>query len=114
MKKFNFDMAALIAEELDCDKVMNTQCFTVKIVKPISDADMTAEQIVEILEHTCNGMDWGIEVIDRSVKSPCPYKPCTSEEERKRAYLEGCALYEEAMMSQLKQSCEEINKKYGL
>ena len=111
--KVNFDFANEIAEALDCDKVMNTQCFTVKIVKPVCDADMTAEQIVDILEHTCNGIDWGIEVIDRSVNSSCPYKPCTSEEERKEAYLEGCRMYEEAMRNQLFQSFKEIDKKYG-
>ena len=113
MSEIKFDIAELIAEELGCDKTMNTQCFTVKIVKPVCDADMTAEQIVDILEHTCNGVDWGIEVIDRSVHSPCPYKPCTSEEERKKAYLEGCRMYEEAIRNQIFRSFEEIDKKYG-
>ena len=112
--KFNFDFAEQVAEALDCDKVMNTQCFTVKIVKPIRDPDMTAEQIVEVLEHTCNGVDWGIEVFDRSIKNPCPYKPCTSEEERKKAYLEGCELLRQSINRQLERTFEEINKKYGL
>lgn len=112
--KFNFDFAEQVAKALDCDKVMNTQCFTVKIVKPVSDADMTAEQIMEVLEHACNGVDWGIEVIDRSVNSPCPYKPCTSEEERKMAYSEACELIRESIIKQVNYNIEEVNKKLGL
>ena len=46
--KFNFDIAELIAKELDCDKTMNTQCFTVKIVKPVCDPDMTAEIMLNL------------------------------------------------------------------
>lgn len=112
--KVNFDFANEVAEALDCDMVMNTQCFIVKIEKPVRDPDMTAEQIVEVLEHTCNGVDWGIAVFDRSITSPCPYKPCTSEESRERARLDGYELLRESINRQIEQISEENNKKYGL
>ena len=114
--KFNFDLAAEIAKELDCDMVMNTQCFTIRITKPSNEANATEADILGVLERYFSPT-WGIAVLNRTISPDCPYSPCANDGQIKQAKLENTRGLRESVDKQVREFYEEserIFKKYGL
>ena len=105
-----------IVKELECDEVMNTQCFTIKITKPYNEANATEADILGVLERYFPPM-WGIAVFNRTISPDCPYYPCTNKEQIKQAELENIRGAQESIDRQVKDIYKEseiIFKKYGL